>query len=105
MISEYFLSLPVAHWAGGLLFTYIAALLLHRLYLSPLARFPGSKLAAASFWYEFYYDVIKRGKYTWEIGRMHQQFGLYSLSKAASSLLTQSHRPNHTHQPIRAAYR
>ncbi|KAL8647455.1 MAG: hypothetical protein Q9210_005552 [Variospora velana] len=35
----------------------------------------GPKLAAISLWYEFYYDVIKKGRYTWEIGRMHEKYG------------------------------
>ncbi len=46
-----------------------------RLYLSPLAKFPGPKLAALTLWYEFYYDVIKRGKYTWVIAKMHENYG------------------------------
>ncbi|KAL8784865.1 MAG: hypothetical protein Q9195_008858 [Heterodermia aff. obscurata] len=70
------------------LFTFNAALLLlctlliyclglafYRLYLDPLAKFPGPKLAALTLWYEFYYDVIKRGKYTFEIEKMHEAYG------------------------------
>jgi hypothetical protein len=55
---------------------YLTALVLYRLYLSPLARFPGPRLAAATAWYEFYYDAICHGKYTFEIARMHQQYGM-----------------------------
>ena len=47
----------------------------YRLYLSPLAKFPGPKLAALTLWYEFYYDVIKGGKYTWVIAKMHERYG------------------------------
>ncbi|KAG4418059.1 hypothetical protein IFR04_008796 [Cadophora malorum] len=47
----------------------------HRLYFSPIAKFPGPKLAAVSFWYEFYYDVVLGGQYTFEIGRMHEKYG------------------------------
>jgi hypothetical protein len=43
----------------------------------PLYRFPGPKLAAASFLYEFWFDFVKVGRYTWEIKRMHEKYGMY----------------------------
>lgn len=45
------------------------------LYLHPLSKFPGPKLAAIGSLYEFYYDVIKDGQYLWEIERMHRRYG------------------------------
>ncbi|KAL9078820.1 MAG: hypothetical protein Q9157_002261 [Trypethelium eluteriae] len=47
----------------------------YRLVLSPIAGFPGPKLAALSFWYEFYYDVIEGGRYTWKIRELHDKYG------------------------------
>lgn len=47
----------------------------YRLYLSPLAKFPGPKIAAATGWYEFYYDYWLSGQYIFEIERMHQKYG------------------------------
>lgn len=44
------------------LILYVAIGVVYRLYFSPIAHFPGSPLAKVSFWYEFYWDVIKRGK-------------------------------------------
>ena len=52
------------------------SLAVYRLYLSPLAKFPGPKLAAVTLWYEFYYDVIKRGRYTWQIAKLHERYGV-----------------------------
>ncbi|KAJ6139929.1 hypothetical protein N7471_006415 [Penicillium samsonianum] len=47
----------------------------YHVYFHPLSKFPGPKLAAATFLYEFYYDVIKSGMYIWEIERMHEKYG------------------------------
>ncbi|KAH8901066.1 putative cytochrome P450 [Thozetella sp. PMI_491] len=41
----------------------------------PLSKFPGPKLAAASYLYEAWYDLIKVGKYSWEIKAMHEKYG------------------------------
>ena len=51
-----------------------------RLYLSPLAKFPGPKLAALTQWYEFYYNIIKPGVFFREIERMHEIYGMSFLS-------------------------
>lgn len=59
----------------GAWLVYILFLLYQRLFLSPLSRFPGPKLAAATFWYEFYYDIILGGKYVWEVKSMHEKYG------------------------------
>lgn len=57
------------------IFLYTIYSLLYRLYFSPIAKFPGPKLAAATFWYEFYYDIILGGKYIWRIKDLHKQYG------------------------------
>ncbi|KAL2838171.1 cytochrome P450 [Aspergillus pseudoustus] len=54
---------------------YNIALLIYRLWLSPLSRFPGSPLAKATFWYEFYYDWVKPGQYYHRIHEMHKIYG------------------------------
>ncbi|KAI9641437.1 hypothetical protein NHQ30_010244 [Ciborinia camelliae] len=48
---------------------------IYRLYFSPIAKFPGSKLAALTLWYEFYFNVIRDGQWIWEIKRMHEEYG------------------------------
>jgi hypothetical protein len=64
----------------------------YHLYFHPLSKFPGPKLAAATFLYEFYYDVVKSGMYIWEIERMHEKYGEYidpmSTSVQASNTRT-----------------
>lgn len=41
----------------------------------PLSHIPGPKLAAATYWPEFYYDVIQYGCYTKQIVEMHKKYG------------------------------
>lgn len=54
---------------------YTISLAIYRLYFSPLAKFPGRKLAILSLWYEFYYQVVLGGKYIWEVEKMHEEYG------------------------------
>ncbi|KAF4910811.1 Cytochrome P450 monooxygenase sdnE [Colletotrichum fructicola] len=54
---------------------YLIGLAVYRLNFHPLARFPGPKIAALTVFYEFYFDGIKRGRYTFEIQRMHEKYG------------------------------
>ncbi|KAL8851803.1 MAG: hypothetical protein Q9221_003317 [Calogaya cf. arnoldii] len=60
---------------SSIFIVYNIALVIYRLYFSPLAKFPGPKLAAATLWYEYYYDVVQRGRYTWKIAELHAQYG------------------------------
>jgi hypothetical protein len=66
-------SLVVSILGASLLYTSFT--LFRRLFYSPIAGFPGPKLAAATFWYEFYYDIVCGGKYIWKIKSLHEQYG------------------------------
>ncbi|KAF1931555.1 cytochrome P450 [Didymella exigua CBS 183.55] len=64
--------LPVL--AAGLLAS-VAALVLYRLCLHPLARFPGPRLAAVTSWYEGFYEIVKNGQYSRKISKLHDEYG------------------------------
>ncbi|KAL3481678.1 cytochrome P450 [Aspergillus californicus] len=48
---------------------------IRRLYFHPLAHIPGPRLAALTWWYEFYYDAIQPGQYVFKIRDLHRQYG------------------------------
>lgn len=74
-MEYFFFTRPSVVAAGALAALYMLGLVVYRLYFTPLAKFPGPKLAAISKWYEFYYDVVLRGQFTFQIQRMHQKYG------------------------------
>ena len=59
---------------------YVLCLYVYRMYFDRLSHIPGPKLAAASLWYEFYYDVILKGQYTFKIIELHKQYGEYEIA-------------------------
>ncbi|KAI0118668.1 cytochrome P450 [Nemania sp. FL0031] len=54
---------------------YVAITALYRLYLSPLAKIPGPRLAALTEWFECYYDVVLPAQYVFKIKELHAQYG------------------------------
>ncbi|KAL0775849.1 hypothetical protein CaCOL14_007136 [Colletotrichum acutatum] len=54
---------------------YGTFLAIYRVTLHPLAKFPGPKLAGATYWYEVWFDVVCWGKFTHEIKRLHEIYG------------------------------
>lgn len=68
-------SYTAAHAIAACFFSYAFFVAIYRLYFHPLAKFPGPKLAVVTLWYEFWFDCILFGQYTFEIGRMHETYG------------------------------
>lgn len=56
---------------------YGVLLAVYRLYLHPLARFPGPKKCAVTEWYEFYCSVVKEGQWGNEVRKMHEEYGIF----------------------------
>jgi cytochrome P450 len=57
---------------------YVVVVVVYRLYFHPLAGVPGPKFAAATGWYEAYYELLHRGlggQYTFHIGELHVKYG------------------------------
>lgn len=54
---------------------WAVALCVYRLYFSPLAGFPGDKLAAATGWVETYHDVFRGGQFIFKIEEWHAKYG------------------------------
>ncbi|KAI1079136.1 cytochrome P450 [Whalleya microplaca] len=77
MALQYSDSLPITAIVSLLLAQCIwfAFLVIYRLYFSPIAGFPGPWYAAATGWYEFYYQYWLNGKYIYEIEKMHKKYG------------------------------
>lgn len=80
------------HALGAAILFYFIGRSFYRLYVSPLAKFPGPKLAALTLWYEGYYDIVKRGQYTFEIGRMHEKYGRIIHADASTLRSSQANR-------------
>jgi len=76
---------------------YGVVIVIYRLLFSPLARFPGPKIAAATAWYEFYYDIVETGRYYQRITEMHDEYG---TSNGADSGLLGAHTYRDSTGPI-----
>ncbi|KAL8698773.1 MAG: hypothetical protein Q9201_006387 [Fulgogasparrea decipioides] len=57
------------------LFFYVGILVVYRLFLSPLAKVPGPKLAALTHFYEIYFDLVQKARFPWKIEELHKSYG------------------------------
>nr|UVI58166.1 cytochrome P450 monooxygenase [Aspergillus subramanianii] len=54
---------------------YVLTTVNYELFFSPLSHIPGPKLAACTRLYEFYYDIVLHGRYTFKIAELHRKYG------------------------------
>ncbi len=91
-----------------ILVAYITSVAVYRLYFSPLAKFPGPKLAAISKWYEAYYEIVKKGQFTFKIDELHARYGENSNATIPSvsecKAADTKRRTDSPHHASRAAY-
>jgi hypothetical protein len=53
---------------------YTSAKVIYRLFVGPLSRFPGPKLAATTYLYEFYHTAI-RADFASKVQELHTHYG------------------------------
>jgi hypothetical protein len=68
-------SLPVLIYVLAGVVIYSLSIAVYRVFFSPISKIPGPLLAKLSYGYEFYYDVINRGSYIWQVKQMHERYG------------------------------
>ena len=61
--------------AGLALVGYGASIAFYRMFLHPLAKFPGPKIAGLTRWYECYQEIALRGHFLYDIEKMHEKYG------------------------------
>lgn len=66
-------------WVSLILAGYHIGLAVYRLYLSPLAKIPGPKLAALTGFYEAYYEICLKGQFTFRLDELHERYGTSAL--------------------------
>lgn len=71
--------------AAGLVTLTFVCTCIYNVTLHPLANIPGSKFAAMTSLYEFWFDVVCDGTYLWEIERMHKIYGTCNISASDGS--------------------
>ncbi|KAG6355076.1 hypothetical protein INS49_004157 [Diaporthe citri] len=73
--SEGITASTVALGAIAAIAIYLSAKVTYRLYLHPLSRFPGPRLAAATYLYGAYYDVVQEAQFVFKLDALHDTYG------------------------------
>lgn len=71
------------------LLTWSSWLAIYRIHLHSLFMFSKPKLAIATYWYEFYFEIVKGNRYIWKLVDLHKQYdeNLNSMNDKIVSLL------------------
>ena len=75
MAHHFLLAVSPWEFTAFLTISWMIYLAIYRLYFHPLAKFPGPRLAIVTYWYEFYYDIIRPGQYTFKLPGLHEKYG------------------------------
>lgn len=59
----------------AVIFVFYGLSKVYNIFTSPLIEIPGPKLAASSYFYEFFYNVLKPYRYGDKIDELHQKHG------------------------------
>lgn len=73
----------------ALLFLYRFAVIIYRLVLSPLAKFPGPKIAAATSWYEAFFDLRSKN-FPDVLSDLHDKYGIQTSNHIGAGATTLS---------------
>lgn len=103
------LNIPVSHVAGifaASTVIYFVSSCFYNLYLHPLRKIPGPKLAAIGPYLEFYHEVLRDGQYLWEISKMHDKYGKICRDAPCTTqiLTTASSRPHRSSKRPRSSH-
>ncbi|OOG00947.1 hypothetical protein ASPCADRAFT_125952 [Aspergillus carbonarius ITEM 5010] len=69
--------LSMCFWLAWSFIFHQLCVVIYRLYFHPLARYPGPRLAAVTFWWECYQDIFagQGGEFTNQLEEMHDAYG------------------------------
>ncbi|CAN9394820.1 unnamed protein product [Alternaria alternata] len=62
-------------YAAGLITSFVAYIVVYRLFFHPLAQIPGPKLAAITFLYQTYYSFKDGSRFYKQVGLLHEKYG------------------------------
>lgn len=62
-------------YAAGLITSFVAYIVVYRLFFHPLAQIPGPKLAALTFLYQTYYSFKDGSRFYKQVGLLHEKYG------------------------------